>query len=63
MCLNCIRLWKIPDFTFPILTGITGKGVTVAVIDDGMEWRHDELRRNYVGFFFGGGGGGRGARC
>ncbi|XP_071095808.1 proprotein convertase subtilisin/kexin type 7-like [Haliotis cracherodii] len=26
---------------------ITGKGVTVAVVDDGMEWRNKDLRANY----------------
>ncbi|KAG0724673.1 Proprotein convertase subtilisin/kexin type 7 [Chionoecetes opilio] len=29
------------------LSGITGRGVTVCVIDDGLEWRHPDLRNNY----------------
>ncbi|XP_050720497.1 uncharacterized protein LOC127000612 isoform X2 [Eriocheir sinensis] len=28
-------------------SGITGRGVTVCVIDDGLEWRHPDLRNNY----------------
>ncbi|RXG59176.1 Proprotein convertase subtilisin/kexin type 7 [Armadillidium vulgare] len=28
-------------------SGITGRGVTVCVIDDGLEWRHPDLRDNY----------------
>lgn len=28
-------------------SGITGRGVTVCVIDDGLEWRHPDLRKNY----------------
>nr|CAB3264715.1 proprotein convertase subtilisin/kexin type 7-like [Phallusia mammillata] len=27
--------------------GITGKGVVVAIIDDGVEWRHPDLKDNY----------------
>lgn len=28
--------------------GITGKGVTVVVLDDGLEGSHVDLRKNYV---------------
>ena len=28
-------------------SGITGHGVCVCVIDDGLEWRHPDLRDNY----------------
>lgn len=36
--LNVTHLWK---------EGITGKGVKVAVIDDGLDMHHDDLRPNY----------------
>ena len=29
--------------------GITGKGINVVVLDDGFEWRHPDIRDNYVG--------------
>ena len=28
--------------------GITGKGINVVVLDDGFEWRHPDIRDNYV---------------
>lgn len=28
--------------------GITGRGVRIAVLDDGLEYTHDDLRNNYV---------------
>ena len=31
--------------------GITGKGVRVSVLDDGFDWRHPDIRENYVSFF------------
>ena len=27
--------------------GITGKGVVVAILDDGLEWDHPDLKRNF----------------
>lgn len=27
---------------------ITGKGIRVAIIDDGLEYTHDDLKDNYV---------------
>jgi furin len=30
------------------MQGITGEGVIVGIVDDGMEWRHNDLRVNYV---------------
>lgn len=30
----------------------TGKGVRVAIIDDGIEYTHDDLKDNYVSIFF-----------
>lgn len=35
---NVIGAWE---------SGITGHGVTVCVIDDGLEWKHPDLRDNY----------------
>ena len=32
--------------------GITGKGVRVAVLDDGLEYDHDDLKQNYVSKYF-----------
>ena len=26
---------------------ITGKGIIVAIIDDGLEWNHPDLKNNY----------------
>lgn len=28
--------------------GVTGRGVRIAVLDDGLEYTHDDLRNNYV---------------
>lgn len=28
--------------------GITGKGVRVTILDDGIEYTHDDLKNNYV---------------
>lgn len=28
--------------------GITGKGVKVSVLDDGLEYTHDDIANNYV---------------
>ena len=28
--------------------GITGKGINVVVLDDGFEWKHPDIRANYV---------------
>ncbi|RXG59050.1 Neuroendocrine convertase 1 [Armadillidium vulgare] len=39
--LKVIPLWK---------SGITGKGVNVVIVDDGLEWKHPDLIRNYVRF-------------
>lgn len=36
--INVLGVWE---------SGITGRGVTVCVIDDGLEWRHPDLRDNY----------------
>lgn len=36
--INVVGAWE---------SGITGRGVTVCVIDDGLEWRHPDLRNNY----------------
>ena len=33
-------------------TGITGKGVNVVVLDDGFEWKHPDIRDNYVSKIF-----------
>lgn len=30
----------------------TGKGIRVAIIDDGIEYTHDELKDNYVSILF-----------
>jgi len=30
----------------------TGKGIRVAIIDDGIEYTHDDLKDNYVSMFF-----------
>lgn len=29
-------------------TGITGKGVVLTVLDDGLEWNHTDIYANYV---------------
>lgn len=31
---------------------ITGKGIRVAIIDDGLEYTHDDLKNNYVSIVF-----------
>lgn len=31
--------------------GVTGRGVRVAVLDDGIEYTHDDLRENYVSLY------------
>ncbi|XP_066938993.1 proprotein convertase subtilisin/kexin type 7-like isoform X2 [Macrobrachium rosenbergii] len=36
--INVIGVWE---------SGIAGRGVTVCVIDDGLEWQHPDLRDNY----------------
>lgn len=28
--------------------GITGKGVVITVLDDGLEWNHTDISANYV---------------
>jgi subtilisin family serine protease len=28
--------------------GITGKGINVVVLDDGFDWKHPDIRDNYV---------------
>lgn len=37
--LNVLSLYRL---------GITGRGVRIAVVDDGLEHTHDDLRNNYV---------------
>ena len=37
--MNVISAWK---------AGYTGKGITVAVVDDGVDGSHPELKENYV---------------
>ena len=32
--------------------GVTGRGVRIAVLDDGLEYTHDDLRNNYVSAYF-----------
>lgn len=39
--LNVLPVWE---------RGITGAGIRVAVLDDGLEHGHDDLRQNYVSF-------------
>lgn len=31
--------------------GITGKGVRISILDDGIEYTHDDLKNNYVRIF------------
>jgi subtilisin family serine protease len=31
--------------------GITGKGIVVTILDDGLETDHPDLERNYVSFY------------
>ena len=31
--------------------GFTGKGVVVTILDDGLEWDHPDLIKNYVSFW------------
>ena len=40
--MNVISAWKV---------GYTGKGITVAVVDDGVDGSHPELKENYVIMF------------
>lgn len=37
--LHVIPVWK---------KGITGKGVVITVLDDGLEWNHTDIYPNYV---------------
>lgn len=37
--LNVLSLYRL---------GVTGRGVRIAVLDDGLEYTHDDLRNNYV---------------
>lgn len=37
--LNLFSVWQ---------AGITGRGVHVAIVDDGFEWEHPDLRPNYI---------------
>ena len=30
--------------------GYTGKGVVVTILDDGLEWDHPDILKNYVRF-------------
>ena len=32
-------------------TGITGKGINVCVLDDGFDWKHPDIKANYVSIF------------
>lgn len=32
--------------------GVTGRGVRIVVLDDGLEYTHDDIRENYVSFCF-----------
>lgn len=41
--MNVIPAWK---------EGITGKGVVVTILDDGLESDHPDLQQNYVRTFF-----------
>ena len=36
------------------LEGLTGRGVVVSILDDGIEKDHPDIKRNYVSYFFGG---------
>lgn len=36
--INVQRVWE---------RGVTGRGVTAAVVDDGLDWNNADLRRNY----------------
>jgi furin len=36
--INVVPVWK---------QGITGKGVVVTILDDGIEYTHPDLRKNY----------------
>ena len=31
--------------------GYTGKGVTIAIVDDGVEYTHPDLQANYVSIY------------
>lgn len=39
--MNVIPTWQ---------KGITGKGVVVTILDDGLEYDHPDLEHNYVSF-------------
>lgn len=41
--MNVIPAWK---------AGITGKGVVVTILDDGIQYSHPDLAQNYVRFCF-----------
>jgi furin len=41
--MNVIPAWK---------EGITGKGVVVTILDDGLESSHPDLEANYVSLYF-----------
>ena len=32
--------------------GFTGRGVTVVILDDGLEFNHTDIRKNYVSYHF-----------
>ena len=32
--------------------GVTGKGVVITILDDGIEKTHDDLKDNYVSIIF-----------
>lgn len=40
--MNVIQAWR---------EGITGKGVVVTILDDGLEVDHPDLEKNYVSIF------------
>ena len=40
---NVLEVWKM---------GYTGKGVVVAVVDEGLEKDHKEIKQNYVSIKF-----------
>jgi len=41
--MNVIEAWN---------EGITGKGIVVTILDDGLEKDHPDIVRNYVSFLF-----------
>lgn len=40
--MNVIPAWQ---------QGITGKGVVVTILDDGLEYDHPDIEHNYVSFY------------